>query len=235
MKNFARNRLHSSARFSFIALVGLVLALAFFASRVAVAQARKAAETIRTSRDLSAAPLDGNSYGATGSAQPLPLISADVPSTCSAWLVRTPFPAPWAYGVAATSDGTYAYVAGGYSYDIDMTLNVFRRFDPVSNTWTVLAPMPDAVFTASAVYSPINNKVYVFGGEGPFNVVSRATRIYDIASNTWSLGTFMPDRRSQMASGYYNGKIYLIGGYGFPSAQVWEYDPIADTFKERGL
>jgi N-acetylneuraminic acid mutarotase len=210
--------------------VSLALALAFLASRVAVAQARKAAEINRTLKDFSTVRLAGAPYDTTARAQSWPLISRAAPSTCAAWQERNPFPAPSAYGVAATSDGTYAYAAGGYSHDIDMTLNVFRRFDPVSNAWTVLAPMPDAVFTASAVYSPINNKVYVFGGETPLNESSRANRIYDIASDTWSLGTFMPEGRVQMASGYYNGKIYLIGGYGFPSAQVWEYDPVTDTF-----
>jgi N-acetylneuraminic acid mutarotase len=114
-------------------------------------------------------------------------------------------------------------------------LNMMRRFDPVSNTWTLLAPMPDAVFLASAVYSPINNKVYVFGGEVDFGLLSAATRIYDIATNTWSAGANMPDVRSLMASGYYNGKIYLIAGYSTglvhdAQTQVWEYDPIANTF-----
>ena len=45
----------------------------------------------------------------------------------------------------------------------------------------------------------------------------------------------MPDVRAFMASGYFNGKIYLVGGYNTgnvdPSfGQVWEYDPVANTF-----
>ena len=41
------------------------------------------------------------------------------------------------------------------------------------------------------------------------------TRIYDIATNTWTHGALMPGPRSQMASGYNaaNGKIYLNGGF----------------------
>jgi hypothetical protein len=226
MKNLEKNTLRSSAQFSLILVVTLALALTFLAVRLAVAQAHKVAGTIQTSQDLSTMPLAST----TQAAQPRPLKPAGALSECGAWQERASIPPLAAYGVAATSDGTYAYAAGGYSYDTDTTLNVFRRFDPVSNTWTTLAPMPDAVFTASAVYSPINNKVYVFGGEGPGNESSRANRIYDIASNSWSLGTFMPEGRVQMASGYYNGKIYLIGGYGLPSAQVWEYDPVTDTF-----
>ena len=45
----------------------------------------------------------------------------------------------------------------------------------------------------------------------------------------------MPDVRAFMGSGYFNGKIYLVGGYNTgnvdPSfGQVWEYDPVANTF-----
>src|SRR5262249_11408737 len=48
--------------FSLILLAGSALILALFGSGVAVAQARKGAETIQSSQDLSAAPLPGGSY-----------------------------------------------------------------------------------------------------------------------------------------------------------------------------
>ena len=64
------------------------------------------------------------------------------------------------------------------------------------------------------MYAPVNNKLYVFGGEitGAGKVFS-TTLIYDIASNTWATGAPMPDVRAFMGAGYYNGKIYLVGGY----------------------
>ena len=55
-----------SARFSLILLAGSALTLALFGSGVAVAQARKGAETIETSQNLSAAPLPGGSYSGDG-------------------------------------------------------------------------------------------------------------------------------------------------------------------------
>ena len=55
-----------SARFSLILLAGSALTFALFGSGVAVAQARKGAETIQTSQDLSAAPLPGASYSGDG-------------------------------------------------------------------------------------------------------------------------------------------------------------------------
>ena len=86
----------------------------------------------------------------------------------------------------------------------------------------------------SAVYYPPANDLYVFGGSDPVTGVnSAATRVYDIATNTWSAGPNMPDVRSFMASGYNpgNGKIYLVGGYSTATShrhdQTWEFDPVA--------
>jgi len=93
--------------------------------------------------------------------------------------------------------------------------------------------MPQAAIMAVAVYYPTTNKIYVFGGEDAASGVNyNITRIYDIASNTWTTGTNMPDVHSFMAGGYIpaTGKIYIISGYNtgnVTSAQpnTWQYDP----------
>jgi N-acetylneuraminic acid mutarotase len=107
----------------------------------------------------------------------------------------------------------------------------------VANTWTPLAPVPDLNNAeASGVYAPNVNKLFVFGGENIETVtIVNTTRIYDIATNTWSTGAPMPDVRAFMGSGYFNGKIYLVGGYNTgnvdPSfGQVWVYNPVTNTF-----
>ena len=120
------------------------------------------------------------------------------------------------YGAASASDGTYAYEAGGYSFSQSGSVNTFYRYDPASDTWTTLAPMGDAFSMGSAVYYPTTNKIYVFGGtDATTGAVNNLTRIYDIATDTWSSGANMPDVRAFMASGYNpdNGKIYLVSGY----------------------
>ena len=124
------------------------------------------------------------------------------------------------FGGAAATDGTYAYVFGGYNFPEDpgSTLDTVYRYNVATDTWTQLANMPNAALVASAVYYPTTNKIYVFGGSTrtPDPLVTHdVTRIYDIATNTWTMGATMPGPRSQMASGYnpVNGKIYLNGGY----------------------
>ena len=137
----------------------------------------------------------------------LTLLTAGVASAADhqpvgGWEIRAPLPIDL-YGGAAASDGTYAYVAGGYSLSMGEPLDTLFRFDDATNTWTTLAPMPMPALMASAVYHPPTNKIYVFGGEDGENGTNYAiTRIYDIATNTWTTGTEMPDIRSFMASAY---------------------------------
>ena len=107
----------------------------------------------------------------------------------------------------------------------------------MANTWTSLAPVPDLINAeASGVYAPNVNKFFVFGGDSPnTGTVVNTTRIYDIDTNACSTGAPMPDLRAFMASGYFNGKIYLVGGYSTGNItpaflQTWEYDPVTDTF-----
>ena len=179
---------------------------------------------------------------------PSPTPTATVSGTPSATPTCQPggSPGPWTqaapvaidhYGGFMDSDGTFAYEGGGYSFSAGGTINEFGKFNPATNTWTPLAPVPDLTNAeASGVYAPNVNKLFVFGGDDPTTgTVVNTTRIYDIATNTWSTGMPMPDVRAFMGSGYFNGKIYLVGGYTTgnvdPSfGQVWEYDPVANTF-----
>jgi hypothetical protein len=106
------------------------------------------------------------------------------------------------YGAAGASNGTFFYAAGGYSFSSGQTLAVFNRFDPVANSWTAMASMPQAAIMATAVYYPPTNKIYVFGGEdAALGTNYNITRIYDIATNTWSTGANMPDVHSFAAGG----------------------------------
>ena len=66
------------------------------------------------------------------------------------------------------SDGTFAYEGGGYSFSAAGTIDQFGKFNPATNTWTPLAPVPDLTNgEASGVYAPNVNKLFVFGGENP--------------------------------------------------------------------
>ena len=130
------------------------------------------------------------------------------------------------------NDGTYAYTVGGSASSV--ALNRLSRYDPVANAWVTMTPMPDPAIGPSLVYAPNTNKLYVFGGYCCGNAFVN-TQIYDLASGTWGEGTFLPSPRWMMASGYYNGKIYLATGssggtFGEIQTQLWSYDTTNDTW-----
>src|SRR5439155_23649255 len=181
--------------------------------------------------------------GPCGSPTPTPTATATAtgsPScTPSAWQNRANMPTDL-YGAAGASNGTFFYAAGGYSFSSGMTLAVVNRFDPVANTWAPMMNMPQAAIMGCAAYYPPTNKIYVFGGEDAVSGTNyNITRIYDIASNTWTTGANMPDVRSFSACGYVpaTGRIYVISGYNtgqVTSAQpnTWAYDPGTNTWTD---
>ncbi len=186
--------------------------------------------------------------GPCGTPSPTPTATATTSGTPSATPTCPPggSPGPWTqaapvaidhYGGFMDSDGTFAYEGGGYSFTTSGNINQFGKFNPATNTWTPLAPVPDLNNgEASGVYAPNVNKLFVFGGENVATAtVVNTTRIYDIATGIWSTGAPMPDVRAFMGSGYFNGKIYLVGGYSTGNVdpafgQVWEYDPVLNTW-----
>jgi Kelch motif/Galactose oxidase, central domain len=89
--------------------------------------------------------------------------------------------------------------------------NSLYRYDPVANTWTNLASMPTALYDGGIAYAANLNKVYVFGGYDGSNIFNN-TQIYDIATDSWSVGAPLPDARFFPSALYYsgNGKIYVI-------------------------
>jgi Kelch motif len=134
--------------------------------------------------------------------------------------------------VSVSTDGTFAYGAGGFDEVNFVVTNQFNQYDPVANTWTPLANVPTAFYEAPSVYAPDTNSIYVFGGiDGAF--IRDIVQIYNITTGTWSTGTPMPGARYFASAAYFNGKIYAIGGFnsgGVETSTTWEYDPVANTW-----
>jgi N-acetylneuraminic acid mutarotase len=156
-------------------------------------------------------------------------------------------PVPWSGGAntlvdvyepASASDGTFIYSAGGHSTTEGGITAQFSRYYPATDAWSLLEFMPEPAKGAGAAYAPNVNKIFVFGGFNTHFSYSNVTRIYDVATGVWSTGTNMPGPRGDMMTNYYDGKIYVIGGFGeFTSnsnesaqPQVWEYDPVANSW-----
>ncbi len=69
------------------------------------------------------------------------------------WAIKAPVPYN-ARGPFAVGDGTFVYIGGGYDGTTVHTDTL--RYDPVANTYTPLAPAPDAHFLSQAVIVSIS-------------------------------------------------------------------------------
>ena len=176
--------------------------------------------------------------GGCASPTPTPTGTPTASPTCTPggapgpWTIVAPYP-EIIESTAVSSDGTFAYSAGGGSNFVPST-GVYR-YDPVANAWSTLAPLPSGLFDAGTAYAANVNKVYVFGGLDVNFSVLNTTYVYDVGTNSWTTGAPMPDGRYFPSAAYYagNGKIYVAGGFdpSFSEAnQTWEYDPVANAW-----
>ncbi|HYE22809.1 MAG TPA: malectin domain-containing carbohydrate-binding protein, partial [Verrucomicrobiae bacterium] len=144
------------------------------------------------------------------------------------------------YGICSASsaeiNGMF-YIAGGIHSNA--TINLTFVYDPTTDTWTELAPMPAARNHAAG--ASMNGKFYIFGGRCCGGNVSGAgnpqTFVYDPQTNVWTQGANLPTPRGGMGSGAVVGaEIFVIGGEGggpfngtFNTVEA--YNPIANTWR----
>src|SRR2546428_1775930 len=101
---------------------------------------------------------------------------------------------------------------------------------PKPGTWKILAPVPHhGTGVEGMSVADVGDKIiaalgYDFGD-------TNTTRIYDIASNTWSLGANAPGTSSEGAGVSHGGLFYTAGGRLFTVRNdLWSYDPASDTW-----
>ena len=156
------------------------------------------------------------------------------PCSLGPWNIVADYPLV-SESVSVSSDGTFAYAAGGFDGINFVPTNAFNQYDPVNNTWTPLPNVPGAFYDAPSVYDPTTNSVYVFGGiDAGFNP-SNVVQIYNVGTGIWTTGTPMPGARYFASAAYYGGtdKIYVISGFDSTFVETnttWEYDPVANTW-----
>jgi Galactose oxidase, central domain len=111
-----------------------------------------------------------------------------------------------------------------------------------SNTWTPIAPMPGEDGAGPAVGVVPNSAgqsiAYVFGGTNGAGDNGAVTRIYNVATNTWSLANNRFDNQvgvfNSNGVGNIRDTLYLSGGYDYSGGSaeiqslVWAYDPVTD-------
>src|SRR5262249_1474335 len=111
--------------------------------------------------------------------------------------------------------------------------NDLWRYDPLSDSWIQKASSPDQHAASQAVYYSTTNKIYNMGGFVNSSQATNVTRIYDIATDTWSAGAPMPQAFGNMATMLWGGVVYLAGGNtAFFLDTLYAYDIAGDTWTD---
>lgn len=168
------------------------------------------------------------------------------------WTKKNPMALP-SHHVAFTEYNGKIYAFGGFVYPQSgppawVPINNAWQYDPATDTWKPLAPMP--IKRGAALAAAVGDKIYVIGGATtrganetaidpthPQMVLGTVDE-YNPETNTWQEKAPMPTPRNHAAIGVVNGKIYVIGGrvgaaFIAPSTDVSvveEYDPATDTW-----
>jgi N-acetylneuraminic acid mutarotase len=119
-----------------------------------------------------------------------------------------------------------------YRYSIPI-LTVFvavSLYAASPGTWTTLAPVPHQFSGVEGMsVGVVGNKIIAAFGHDGFD--RSTTRIYDIATDTWSFGADGPGPNSESVAVTHGGKLYSIGGRLFgPRNDIHAYDIETDTW-----
>ncbi|MCH8196586.1 MAG: hypothetical protein IH904_00755 [Proteobacteria bacterium] len=140
-------------------------------------------------------------------------------------------------GKGGVIDGKLYVVGGCLGSDCRIGINnILEMYDPATDTWATLAPMPTA--RAKLATAVIDGKLFVVGGfpACPPCVPQFATlEVYDPATDTWDTTRApMPTPREGMKAAAIDGKLHVVGGFLRPSdvsTGILEvYDPATDTW-----
>ena len=127
-------------------------------------------------------------------------------------------------GLAIVAHGEFIYRVGGmagrneHGEDADLfSTNSFARYNPKTNTWTELTPLPEPRSSHDAVV--VGDRVYVIGGWALNGKDAEATWhptawYADLTQATikWEVMPNPPFMRRALAAAGTNGRLYAIGG-----------------------
>jgi N-acetylneuraminic acid mutarotase len=160
-------------------------------------------------------------------------------------LTSTPTPTPfpcgnvWTtalapYPTPVSSQATTALNGLIYSFGGTMgsDTNLAYRYNPGTNAWTALAPLPGTRSGAVAVND--GTTIYILGGSSSGTQNNTLYR-YDPVANSYTTLANLPRITTRAAAAYLNGKIYLIGGCfpgncSFATSQVDIYTIAGNTW-----
>jgi N-acetylneuraminic acid mutarotase len=111
--------------------------------------------------------------------------------------------------------------------------------NPAGVGWQAQDLLPTARTEVAA--AELNGKIYVAGGYAADGSTLAVVEEYDSATNSWATVAPLPEGRNHLGIVAVGGRLYAVGGYSgsitasAATADVWAYDPPADTWSSVAL
>jgi hypothetical protein len=124
------------------------------------------------------------------------------------------------------------YVFGGLNNTAPFYASTCERYDPITNEWATIAPLPSLRGYVRAAASLDGMSIFVMGGQSPTSTMTNTVFRYDVASGSWSTDNAMlfPRTVHGVAVGK-DGTIYAVGGNESLSfSGVWHQLPSPPAF-----
>ncbi|XP_048418506.2 kelch-like protein 25 [Stegostoma tigrinum] len=101
-----------------------------------------------------------------------------------------------------------------------------ERYEPSTNTWTAMAPLPDGVSNAAVVSAQL--RLYVFGGgASSLPAAERRSRVqrYEPLEDRWAVPAVCPQPWRYTAAAALGSQIFIMGGdTEFTAASAYRFD-----------
>lgn len=144
------------------------------------------------------------------------------------WTTKTPMPTARKEATVVALDGLIYVIGGTKGYGADNVMyDIVEVYDPVTDTWTTRAPLPE---TSNSHYAVIlNGDIFVIDGW------RQHMYAYDPSADEWTRKADMQTYRSDFTVAGVNGKLYAIGGSQYTTnlKLVEEYNSITDEWTEK--
>jgi N-acetylneuraminic acid mutarotase len=114
--------------------------------------------------------------------------------------------------VAAVGGKVYLVGATEAEKTIAGDVNAFLVFDPATNRWTRIRPMPAGTERAASGVAVNGTKIYVVGGWKNYGTATPYFSAYDTATDSWEVLPDIAPRRDHLVAGAVQGVVYAVGG-----------------------
>lgn len=119
--------------------------------------------------------------------------------------------------------GGHTAIAGVFPASPSVSLKQVERYDPLSNKWTMMAPLRDGVSNAAVVSAKL--KLFVFGGTTIHRDKASKVQCYDPVGNRWNIAAECPQPWRYTAAAVLGSQIFIMGGdTEFTAASAYRFD-----------